>query len=125
MTRTRPTRVMVVDDHEMVRQGLALFVDATGDLELVGEAENGQEAVALCETVQPDVILMDLVMPIMNGVEATILIRQRFPHIEIIALTYASDSELAHRVLQAGARACYFKDVSIDVLAEAIRAAVE
>jgi DNA-binding NarL/FixJ family response regulator len=63
-------------------------------------------------------------MPVMNGVEATIHIRQRYPDIEIIAISYAADSELAHRVLQAGARACYFKDVSADIIIEAIRAAV-
>jgi two-component system, NarL family, response regulator LiaR len=124
VARVDPIRVMVVDDHEMVRAGLALLVEATSDFELVGVAANGQEAVALCETVQPDVILMDLVMPVMNGVEATIHIRQRYPDIEIIAISYAADSELAHRVLQAGARACYFKDVSADIIIEAIRAAV-
>src|SRR5437660_11779020 len=80
-------RVLVVDDNEVVRRGLAMFLRAFDDLELVGEAANGDEAVHQCESVHPDVVLMDLKMPGVDGVEATRIIRKRFPHIHLIVLT--------------------------------------
>lgn len=81
-------RVMVVDDHAMVRKGLATFLKVKADLELVGEASDGQEALHVCERVQPDVILMDLVMPRMDGTAATRIIRERWPQVQVIALTF-------------------------------------
>ena len=84
---TTPIRVLVVDDHAMVRRGLAAFLKAKPDLELVGEACNGGEAITLCEQLQPDIVLMDLVMPEMNGVAATRTIRSRWPAVQVIALT--------------------------------------
>ena len=86
MTNPTPIRVMVVDDHDMVRRGLAAFLRVKPDLKLVAEARNGQEAVDLCAERQPDVILMDLVMPQMDGATATRLIRERCPEIQVIAL---------------------------------------
>jgi NarL family two-component system response regulator LiaR len=121
---SNPIRVMIVDDHSMVRTGLAAFIQVKPDLELVGEAKNGQEALLLCERLQPDVILMDLVMPRMDGVAATRAVRERWPHIQIIALTSFQEQELVRDALQAGAISYLLKDVSTDALAEAIRDAL-
>lgn len=122
MTDT-PIRVMIVDDHDMVRRGLSAFLKTKPDLKLVGEAGEGVEAVRLCGQLQPDVILMDLVMPKMDGIAATRTIKAEHPHIHIIALTSFEDQELVHKVLQAGAIGYLLKNVSIDDLADAIRAA--
>lgn len=116
-------RVMLVDDHDMVRSGLSVFLEAFADLELVGEAVNGAEAVRLCAKLRPDVVLMDLVMPEMDGMEATRAIRQQFPHVQVIALTSFDDRGLVQGALQAGAVGFLFKNVAIDELAGAIRAA--
>jgi NarL family two-component system response regulator LiaR len=107
----------------MVRTGLAAFVQVKTDLTLVGEARDGQEALRLCEHLQPDVVLMDMVMPRMDGVAATRAIRERWPQVQIIALTSFQDSALVEDVVQAGAIGYLLKDVSADELAEAIRAA--
>jgi NarL family two-component system response regulator LiaR len=114
---------MIVDDHDMVRRGLASFLKIKADLELVGEANNGREALRLCEQVQPDVILMDLVMPEMDGTAATQVIRERWPQVQVIALTSFQEKELVREVLQAGAISYLLKNVSVDDLTEAIRAA--
>ncbi|MDY7075820.1 MAG: response regulator transcription factor [Chloroflexota bacterium] len=116
-------RVMVVDDHTMVRRGLATFLKVKADLKLVGEASNGEEALRVCERVRPDVILMDLVMPEMDGVAATWTIREKWPQVQVIALTSFRETDLVRRVLQAGAIGYLLKSVSVDDLAEAIRAA--
>ena len=87
MVETKRIRVLLVDDHAVVRSGLGAFLLAFDDLELVGEASGGEEAVRLCPQVRPDVVLMDLVMPGMDGAAATRVIRQRCPHIQVIALT--------------------------------------
>lgn len=116
-------RVMVVDDHAVVRGGLAAFLLAYDDLELVGEASNGQEAVAVAAMRHPDVILMDLVMPEMDGATATRLIREQHPEIQVIALTSFKEDDLVQGVLAAGAIGYLLKNVAADELAEAIRAA--
>jgi len=123
MADSSPIRVMIVDDHDMVRRGLAAFLKVKADLELVGEAGNGQQAIVLCEQVQPDVILMDLVMPKMGGTAATQVIRERWPHVQVIALTSFQEKELVRDVLHAGAISYLLKNVSVDDLTEAIRAA--
>ncbi len=123
MTETKPIRVMIVDDHAVVRSGLAAFLLVYDDVELVGEAEGGQEAVGQCEELQPDVILMDLVMPDMDGATATRAIRQRWPQVQVIALTSFREEELVQGALQAGAISYLLKNVSADELAEAIRSA--
>jgi NarL family two-component system response regulator LiaR len=107
----------------MVRRGLATILKVKADLELVGEASNGQEALQVCEQTQPDVILMDLVMPEMGGAEATRLIRERWPHIQVVALTSFQEKELVREALQAGAISYLLKNVSADDLAAAIREA--
>jgi NarL family two-component system response regulator LiaR len=123
MTARGKIRVMLVDDHAVVRRGLSAFFLASDDLQLVGEAAGGEEAVRLCESLQPDVVLMDLVMPGMDGVQATCAIRERWPHIRIIALTSFETDELVQGALQAGAMSYLLKNVSALELAEAIRAA--
>ncbi len=122
MAESRPIRVLIADDHSMVRAGLATFIKVKPDLDLVGEARNGQDALRLCEQVRPDVILMDLVMPQMDGVAATRAIRERWPQVQIIALTSFKDKEMVQDALRAGAISYLLKDVSVDELAEAIRA---
>jgi NarL family two-component system response regulator LiaR len=123
MDNSDPIQVMLVDDHAVVRSGLGAFLLAYDDLELVGEADGGEEAVRLCAQVQPDVILMDLVMPGMDGAAATRAIRERWPDIQILALTSFKEKELVEGALQAGAIGYLLKDVSADQLADAIRAA--
>jgi NarL family two-component system response regulator LiaR len=123
MNKPGPIRVMIADDHDMVRSGLGVFLEAFDDLELVGEANSGAEAVRLCPKVHPDVILMDLVMPEMDGVAATQLIRRTYPGVQVIALTSFDDQHLVQGALQAGAIGYLLKNTPIDELASAIRAA--
>jgi NarL family two-component system response regulator LiaR len=114
---------MLVDDHTMVRRGLATFLMVFDDLELAGEAASGEDALQLCAQVLPDVVLMDMVMPDMDGVTATRAIRQQFPKVQVIALTSFKEEGLVQNALQAGAVGYLLKDVSADELAGAIRAA--
>lgn len=123
MTGTTLIRVMIVDDHGMVRRGLAAYLKNEDDLELVGEARDGQEALKVCEKVRPDVVLMDLIMPELGGVAATHLIRKRWPDVQVIALTSFKDKDLVRNALEAGAISYLLKNVSGDDLAGAIRAA--
>jgi NarL family two-component system response regulator LiaR len=123
MSKSNPIRVMIVDDHGMVRRGLVAYLEEEQDLELVGEAADGEEAVQLCEQLQPDVILMDLVMPELDGADATRSIRKRWPQVQVIALTSFQDKELVQDALQAGAISYLLKNVSGNDLVEAIRAA--
>ena len=118
-----PIRVMLVDDHTMVRRGLATFLEVFDDLELAGQAANGNEAIELCARLLPDVVLMDMVMPGMDGATVTRLIRQQFPTVQIIALSSFKDEQLVQSALQAGAIGYLLKHVSADELAQAIRAA--
>ena len=123
MSPSQTIRVMLVDDHTMVRRGLATFLKVYDDLELVGEAGSGEDAVQICAQVLPDVILMDLMMPDMDGATATRLIRQQFPKVRVVALTSFIEEGLVQDALQAGAISHLLKDVSADELARAIRAA--
>ena len=123
MITTNPTRVLIADDNDATRSGLAVFLEAFDDLKLVGQATNGLTALQLCGQVQPDVVLMDLVMPEMDGIAATRAIRQSLPHIQVVVLTGFGNQELATGALRAGAAAFLLKNTSIDELANAIRAA--
>jgi two-component system, NarL family, response regulator LiaR len=114
-------RVLIVDDHEMVRSGLATFLRVQDDLELVGEASDGNEAVRLCEVVKPDVVLMDMVMPGLDGAGATRVIRERHPETRVIALTSFPEEDLVQRALEAGATSYLLKNVGASELASAIR----
>ena len=116
-------RVLIVDDHAMLRKGLTLFLLSYPDLELVGEAANGEEAIAICNETHPDVVLMDLMMPTMDGVMATQHIRQQSPTTQVIALTSFGEETLIKSVIEAGAISYLFKKISADDLAQAIRAA--
>ncbi|XWX03029.1 response regulator transcription factor [Aggregatilineales bacterium SYSU G02658] len=116
-------RVVVVDDHEMVRRGLSSFLKSFDDLELVGEARNGREAIDVCLNLKPDVVLMDLMMSVMDGVTAIRLLREQMPQIHIIALTSASETDVVTAALQAGALSYLQKDVNLDQLVGAVRAA--
>ncbi len=119
----QPIRVMLVDDHTMVRRGLATFLKVFDDLQLAGEAESGEDAIRLCADVLPDVILMDMVLPAMDGATATRLIRQQFPQVQIIALTSFKEGALIKQALEAGAIGYLLKDISAEELVQAIRAA--
>jgi NarL family two-component system response regulator LiaR len=114
---------MTVDDHEILRSGIKFSLLAFEDLELVGEAHSGEEALRLCDEVQPDVVLMDMLMPVMNGVETTQAIRSQFPQVHVVVLTSFYDKDLVQRAMQAGAVGYLVKGVSADELAQAIRAA--
>jgi NarL family two-component system response regulator LiaR len=124
MSETYPIRVLIVDDHPLAQSGLRNFVDAFSDFELFGIASSGEEAIACCASIQPDVILMDMLMPGMDGVTAIQVIKQRWPQIHVIALTSSQDSDLVKRALQAGAISYLLKNVTAIDLAQAIRAAV-
>jgi two-component system, NarL family, response regulator LiaR len=123
MSQGKSIRVMVVDDHAVVRSGLKAFLMVFDDLELVGEASSGQEAVQLTERVQPDVILMDIIMPDMDGPTTTRAIRGRWPNVQIVALTSFREDELVKNALKAGAIGYLLKNVGADDLADAIRSA--
>ncbi len=103
MLETKPIRVLLVDDHAVVRSGLSAFLTIYDDLELAGEARDGAEALRLCRQLQPDVVLMDLVMPEMDGATATKQIRQACPRTQVIVLTSFREDELVQGALQAGA----------------------
>jgi NarL family two-component system response regulator LiaR len=123
MNTSQTIQVILVDDHNVVRSGLATFLRAYDDLELVGEAKNGLEAINLCHKHKPDIILMDLMMPEMDGIAATQAILADYPDIKIIAMTSFEDEELVHGVLAAGAMSYLLKNVTSDELARAIREA--
>jgi NarL family two-component system response regulator LiaR len=123
MMEPKRIKVIVVDDHAVVRGGLRLFLLAFEDLELVGEASNGEQALESCDKLEPDVVLMDLVMPGMDGVQATQAIRDRYPQIQVIALTSFEEEDLVQAALEAGAISYLLKTVSAGELAAAIRAA--
>lgn len=118
-------RVMLVDDHQMVRNGLGTFLAVYDDLELVGEAKDGEEALILFERTRPDVVLMDLKMPHMDGVEATKALLERAPELRVVALTSFKDDDLVEAALEAGAIGYLLKDVRAEALADAIRSAYE
>ena len=114
---------MIVDDHAVVRSGLSAFLMAFDDLAYVGEASGGADAVEKCVSLKPDVILMDLVMPEVDGAEATRRIKEACPYVQVIALTSFKEDELVQGALRAGAISYLLKNVSADELADAIRGA--
>jgi DNA-binding NarL/FixJ family response regulator len=116
-------RVLLVDDHVVVRRGLRLVFDLEDDLEVVGEAGDGREALAQVGELRPHVVVMDLLMPVMNGVEATRAIRARHPDVEVVALTSVLEDRLVVDVIEAGAAGYLLKETRPDELFEAVRAA--
>jgi two-component system, NarL family, response regulator LiaR len=121
MIEEKPIRVLIVDDHDMLREGLAAFLHGFPDLAMVGEAPSGVEGIRLCQELQPDVVLMDLVMPEMDGVTAIKMIHEVQPEIKIIALSSFSEDKLVRSALLAGATSYLLKNVSANRLADAIR----
>lgn len=118
-----PIRVMIVDDHRMVRDGLKVFLSAYDDLKVVAEARDGLQAIERCADAQPDVILMDVMMPGMDGPTATRTIRERYPQVQVLALTSFVEGDMVQQALQAGAVGYLLKNVRADQLAQAIRQA--
>ncbi len=116
-------RILLVDDHTVVRRGLKLAFGLEDDFEVVGEAENGRQAVALAGELQPHVVVMDLLMPVMSGVEATREIRRLYPDIEVVALTSVLEDRMVVDVIEAGAAGYMLKESRPDDLFEAVRAA--
>ena len=123
MIESEPIRVLSVDDHAILRGGLKFLLLAFEDIELVGEARNGPEAVRLCGQLQPDVVLMDMMMPEMDGVAATQAIKEQYPDIQVLVLSSFSDHASVQRAVQAGAIGYVLKDMPMDELADGIRAA--
>ncbi len=118
-----PIRILLVDDHAVVRQGLKMFLGLDADLEVAGEAENGEEAIRLTRSLQPDVVLMDLLMPVMDGITAIGHIRREFPDTEVIALTSVLEDEAVMKAMRAGAIGYLLKDTQAEELRRAIKAA--
>lgn len=125
MDAKEAVRVVLVDDHTIVRRGLAAVLRASSGIELVGEAENGDQAVQVCLQQKPDVVLMDLSMPGMNGVTATRIIRERCPQSQVLVLTSFTDERMVEDALAAGAVGYLIKNISVEGLVSAIRAAHE
>lgn len=123
MEDTNSIKVLIVDDHGMVRKGLQTYLKNQADIQVVGEARDGREGIALTERLQPDVVLMDLLMPELGGVAAIRQIHQRWPELQIIALTSFQEKELVQDALQAGAIGYLLKNIAGNDLADAIRAA--
>ena len=115
-------KVLIADDHHVVRRGLLFFLNTQKDIQVVGEATNGKEAVDLTGILRPDVVLMDLVMPEMDGIQATKRIKKQFPEIQVLMLTSFSDRDHVIPAIEAGASGYQLKDIEPDDLVESIRA---
>lgn len=116
-------QILIVDDHSVVRQGLRMFLSLDPDLEIVGEASDGAEAVRLARELRPQVVLMDLLMPVMDGVTATATIRRELPEVEVVALTSVLEDALVFGAIRAGAIGYLLKDTKAEELCRAIKAA--
>jgi NarL family two-component system response regulator LiaR len=121
MNDTNVIRILIADDHLMVRKGLSTLIQGVSDFMLVGEAEDGGQAVVMCRDLNPNVILMDIVMPTVGGIEAIHTIHAESPDVSIIALTSFPDQQLIKQALEAGARGFLYKDVGVDELVNAVR----
>ena len=123
MSLAKPIRVIVVDDHPIVRHGIKTLLLTFDDISVIGEAGNGEQALALCAETEPDVILMDIIMPGMNGVDATRAVLERFPQVKIIVLTSFPDQDVVQETLETGASGFLLKDTPKEIVGEAIRSA--
>lgn len=122
MTRETPIRVVLVDDHSQMHRIVRAILDSIPDIEVVGQGANGQEGIALCEQHRPDIVLMDVVMPIMDGIEATRVLHERLPGVKILVLSSFQDHESVHAMLRNGAVGYLTKSSLANDLAETIRA---
>jgi DNA-binding NarL/FixJ family response regulator len=120
---TEPIRILIADDHSVVRQGLRMFLGLDDELAVVGEAENGAEALQMAHDLRPDVVLMDLLMPVMDGIAATERIRRELPDVEVLALTSVLEDNAVIGAVRAGAVGYLLKDTEADELRRAIKAA--
>jgi two-component system, NarL family, response regulator LiaR len=118
-------RILITDDHGVVRQGLRMFLSLDPDIHVVGEAENGQEALEMARELEPDVVLMDLLMPVMDGIKATRAIRSELPEVEVMTLTSVLEGASVTRAVRAGAIGYLLKDADAEELHRAIRGAAE
>ena len=118
----KPTRILLADDHSVVRNGFRLILEAQWDMEVVGQASNGREAVELAESLQPDVAVMDVTMPELNGIEATRRIEKLSPKTRVLALSMHKDAVYVREILKAGARGYLLKDCSENDFLSAVRA---
>ena len=121
MKQSSPIRIIIVDDHPLLRDGIRYLCLAASDVTLVGEAANGEEALVLCNQLQPDVVLMDLMMPGMNGIATTKTIREQCPDVRILVLTSFNTQDLLHQAIEAGANGYVLKDASTEDILNAIR----
>jgi DNA-binding NarL/FixJ family response regulator len=119
-----PIRIVIADDNEMVRSSLSLFILSNPNFQLVGEAADGMEAIAVCTLQKPDLVLMDISMPVVDGIEATRIIRRRFPEMYILALSSINDNGKIERILDYGADSYVPKQISADELGEVIKLAI-
>lgn len=117
-----PIRVLLVDDHSQVHRALAVMNNIYDDLQIVAHASNGLEAIELCAEFQPDIVIMDVIMPEMNGVEATRIIHQRYPNIKILALSSFQDDTSVREMMQGGASGYVLKNSALEELANSVRA---
>lgn len=124
MVQVRPIRVLVIDNHEIVRQGLSILMEVFDDFEMVGEADDCEQGLNLCAVLQPDVVMVEMRLPHIDGLTATRLITHRFPKIRVVAMSASEPQADIEAVLAAGASGYFLKNVGIDVVAETIRAAV-
>jgi two-component system response regulator NreC len=122
MSQMSKIRVLIADDHVIVREGIRALVEAQPDIEVVGEATNGEEAVIKAKEIQPDIVLMDITMPVMNGLEATKQIRQQSPEVRILVLTMHESDDYFFKILEAGASGYFVKGGSSSELVSALRA---
>jgi two-component system response regulator NreC len=114
-------RIIITDDHQLILDGLRSIITGESDLHLLAEANNGQQALALCESLQPDMVMMDIDMPVMNGLEATIQIKKKFPSIRIMVLTMHDEAALIKRIMEVGADGYMLKNADQQELVSAIR----
>jgi DNA-binding NarL/FixJ family response regulator len=117
-------KVLIADDHDILRLGLKIYLEANDDLEIVGEAADGKQVVALCEELRPDVVVMDVKMPVMDGLTATAIITQQYPQIAVVILTSALPQEVEREAYQVGGRAVLQKTAPSDHIPETIRQVV-
>lgn len=121
MTLTVPIKIMIVDDHAVLREGIHYLCLTASDLTLVGEAANGEDALELCYRLQPDLVLLDLMMPGMDGIATTKAIRKQCPEVKILILTCFTTEDLVHQAIEAGANSYILKDASTEEIINAIR----
>jgi two-component system, NarL family, response regulator LiaR len=121
MNDTKVVRTLIVDDHPVVRRGIAFALSSYDDICVIGEASNGDEALQSCAAHQPDVVLMDMMMPGMDGSAATRTIKERYPSTQVLVLTSFTEAHLVREALKAGAIGYLLKDMAIDELAQAVR----